>query len=691
MERRPDLVRIDDFGVARPVDRGAVQRFKGAKGTYRLLPGPPRFVLLEKHAESGEDFIKLRLGGEITAPGMLCDVVGMVASSGWRGELIVWSTIGASDSAARSIFFEGGNVLGAQSTAAGERLGEIMYKLGALDRDQVLAVTSKATPNRRFGETAVDLGLIPRQRLFELVRTQTEEIVYEALRCSEGTFWFIDGFDPSRLAYRHRVSAQALLMEGVRRMDESQYFRERIPSSAHVPAKLPSRRQPSADLVAVFRECDGRRSVSEIARTCGITEFEATHALYRLATGGFLQIESPHPTSPEGIAEIFNGAIRVILKSADEIGRGREVREHLATFASSAGIYDALFRGAGPASDGAIDPARVAGNLPPLAGDDPNASLSRWLHDYLSFALFDATTEMPRDRARKLSDELSEAIAQLAPKTGPASVYPPSSPAIPISVPPEKPAPPPRPRPPHPPPSAFAKTQIAAAPPPPVLRDELPSPPPPAQLPRLEPLPGNGAERLVPNATQIAIAHAPPHEAIPSPVFATAPVDAASDLARSRRVERRRAIRTLLLVIAILLLAGAAIASLFVFEIVRLPGSEQATEQPTPKPPKPKASSSPATTKSAPPPVEEAPSSVASPAPSPKPAPRPPSDLAATQGRILPKGPAGFRVFVDGKVAGETPGPIVVTCGLRTVKIGSHGSEQKISIPCGGEIDVYAK
>jgi len=689
VERRPDLVRIDDFGVARPVDRGSVQRFKGAKGTYRLLPSPPRFVLLERHAETGTDFLKLRLGGEISAPGMLCDVVALIATAGWRGELIVWTTINATESAARSIFFEASNILGAQSTGAGERLGEIMYKLGALDREQILAVTKKTTPDRRFGETAVDLGYLSRERLFQLVRTQAEEIVYSALRSSEGTFWFVDGFDPARLAYQHRVSAQSLLMEGVRRMDETKYFRDRIPSSAHVPIKLPVRVQPAADLLTVFNACDGQRSVAEVGRTCALPEFETTHALYRLATGGLIQIEPPRPNHPEAIVEIFNGAIRPILKGADDAGRGAQVRERLAAFASGSGIYDALFLGAGPAGDGSLEVARVARNVAPLAGDDPTSALSRSLHDYLAFALFDATTEMPKDRARKLNDEVRDRIAQLAPKSGPSSVYPPAAPHVPNSVGHDKPHPPPLP------PAAFAKTQVASPPPPPHLPALHPmTTPPPETRPSL------GIERPLPKGTQMAIAQTPQPpplqgifekeapEPVPQPMFT--PVDAASELAHSRRIERRRAVRTSLLVVAMLLLAFAGAASLVVFGVVKIPGLSfdappPPPEQPTPKSkPKAKPTATPSIAEPAP-----TPPPVASPA---KPSPPPPaSDVPATQGRLVLKAPAGFRVWVDGKVVGETPNPLVVACGPRTVKVGSHGSEQKITVPCGGEIDVYAK
>lgn len=49
---------------------------------------------------------------------------------------------------------------------------------------------------------------------------------------------------------------------------------------------------------------------------------------------------------------------------------------------------------------------------------------------------------------------------------------------------------------------------------------------------------------------------------------------------------------------------------------------------------------------------------------------------------------AGRRVFVDGHVVGQTPGAMLVKCGLRKVKVGSAGHTRKIDVPCGGSIAV---
>ena len=44
------------------------------------------------------------------------------------------------------------------------------------------------------------------------------------------------------------------------------------------------------------------------------------------------------------------------------------------------------------------------------------------------------------------------------------------------------------------------------------------------------------------------------------------------------------------------------------------------------------------------------------------------------------------RVFVDGRVAGRSPGSVGVDGGPLTVKIGHDGREQAIDVPCGGRV-----
>ena len=86
-------------------------------------------------------------------------------------------------------------------------------------------------------------------------------------------------------------------------------------------------------------------------------------------------------------------------------------------FASSIGLYDALFAGAGPKSDGTLDPARIGHNVEMLAESDPDAMLARWLYEYVAFALFDASSQLSRADEQLLSSEVSDRISLLAPKS----------------------------------------------------------------------------------------------------------------------------------------------------------------------------------------------------------------------------------------------------------------------------------
>ncbi len=422
MDAKRELVRIDDAGVVRPLGKVAIQRLRAHKGTYRLMPSPPHSLFLRDVGEDGlrdeHDGAIVRLAGEITGPGSICDIVALVAQAGWRGELVVLSAGEDGTDLTRTIFFEMGNVLGAITTAPGERIGDVMYKLGALSAEEVEMVSSQVQSHegRRFGQIAVDIGLIGSERLFNVMQKQVEEIVFATLRVSDGMFYFLDGYDESRLATRHHVSANGLLMDGVRRMDEVKYFRERIPSEEHIPVQVPGRGDVPDTLSFVFTSCDGQKSVSEVGRACGMTEFEVTQALFQLVQSGQVRIDSPKPTGAPALVAIFNDAMRDILRTAEANGGGDALREHLSSYAVSVGIYDMLFMGAGPRADGSVDDDRVSSNIVMMAGDDSLATLSGWLYEYAAFALFDASASLPKPEEQALAKRVGERIALLAPK-----------------------------------------------------------------------------------------------------------------------------------------------------------------------------------------------------------------------------------------------------------------------------------
>jgi hypothetical protein len=318
----------------------------------------------------------------------------------------------------RSVFFDQGNVVGASTNVDDERIGSVLYRFGALDaetRDRVLA---EARGGRRFGEVAIELGALTREVLYSHISKQIQDIVFATLLVADGTFFFLDGFDEGRLVSHHTLSSNALLMDGVTRMDEMRYFRQKVASAEHVPVRVTGRGDPPEDFVKVLDAVDGKRSVEEIGRITGLGEFETTRALYALVQGQQVAMHPPRVSGgPTALVNAANGALLVIFGTATAAGKAADVRSSLASFAVGAGVYDMLFRGAGPDAEGVLDADRVAQNAVIVAGGaDPDHVLKQMLHEYVSFALFSLGAALGSDAEAGATKAVQVQLGALLPQ-----------------------------------------------------------------------------------------------------------------------------------------------------------------------------------------------------------------------------------------------------------------------------------
>ena len=388
-EARSELVRVDESGVAHPIGPVASQRMRARQGAYRILPGPNHVVFMRYTGEDGEradsDGAIVRLAGEITAPGVMCDVMAMVAQTGWRGELVVMQ-----GEVSRSLYFEAGNVVGARTTEPDERLVEGLYRFGAITKEQHALLLKQVSGGARSGSAAVDLGYLTRDQVYKYLGRQISEVAYAALTVGDGTFFFLDGFDDSRLVTRHQLAASNLLMEVVTRMDEMRYFEEKIPSVDYIPQRLQARGEVPQEYRATYELVDGQRSVEEIGRLTGRGEFATTKDIYALIQSKLLSISPPRVEGGlEALVATANEVLRYVHRRADGAERGDELRSALCSFATGTGVYEMLFRGAGPSPGGTFEAEVIAANVALVShGSDPRAILGQMLHDYVGFAVF---------------------------------------------------------------------------------------------------------------------------------------------------------------------------------------------------------------------------------------------------------------------------------------------------------------
>lgn len=409
MSDRDDLLRVDVTGTVHPVGRAASQELRARAGEWHLAPSTASVLMMRRPDRPGNAV--LRVAGEVRTPGALCDIVALIAQSNWQGELV-----SIEEKRMRSLFFDNGNVIGAHTNVPEERLGETLYRFGVVTREQLeKVIASSSTSGKRFGELAIELDFVSPEELYPMMARQVEEVFYAAIHISDGMFYFFDKFDEKALGRRHNLNAGMLLMEGARRMDELKFFRERIPNENYVPVPKDTVKKVPEPLAAVYAECDGKRTIAQIGRRTGQLEFEVTKIVYQLVSGGFLTVAAPRPQGAEAIMEGFNPALIEIHSRCDQGGKGAELRDGLARFATGGGVYDPLFQGAGPLPDGTFRPDRVERNLAALAGEDPDAWLIQLMHDYIGFALFQAGSLLPRDQESKLAHNVAELLKPLRP------------------------------------------------------------------------------------------------------------------------------------------------------------------------------------------------------------------------------------------------------------------------------------
>jgi hypothetical protein len=416
-----ELVAIDGHGIAHPVGLSAGEQMRRRKERhFRLMPTPDHVIFLRYTGEDGrrdeEDGAVVRMAGEITAPGALCDVIAFVSQAGWRGELTV-----RDGEHNRSVFIEGGNAVSARSDAEDERIGRIMYRLGALDEVQHRAILDRCQQSaadsvpQKYGEIGVEMGFVTQKQVYTYLARQVDEVLLATLTVADGMYCFLDGFDENALTSRHSINLNGVLMDGVTRMDEMRYFRQRIPSADYVPERATNRGEPNKELLKVWDHIDGQMSTGELGRALGLGEFEVTKVLFQLVQSKHVTMQRPRLRGgPIEVVETANLVLREIHQEADTAGKGTILRTALASFAD--GTYEVVFQHAGPFEKGTFDVQRVVDNARMLAaGANVEKFLKELLYDYVSFALFNAGSLVRRPKDQGIGKQVEPLMSRLRP------------------------------------------------------------------------------------------------------------------------------------------------------------------------------------------------------------------------------------------------------------------------------------
>lgn len=216
------------------------------------------------------------------------------------------------------IHFDRGRIVYAGIVNRRDRLGDRLVRSGAITADALARVLAacNAQDDRDVADALLDAGIVDRESLEPLYRAQVEDAVYVLFSWTHGTFTFEADARLSPRDVLLSVSADSLLLEGARRVDEWTLIAKKIPSLDLIFEvdlnRLAQREAPlSATQERLVSLIDGTLDVNTIVERSGLGEFEVGKAIYSLITAGFAQrvgrSAARRQPSPEGrVAEHRN-------------------------------------------------------------------------------------------------------------------------------------------------------------------------------------------------------------------------------------------------------------------------------------------------------------------------------------------------------------------------------------------------
>ncbi len=372
--------------------------------------------MLSRVSSDGKPRGRVLMMGELVSRMTVVEIINLVTSANWRGELHIIGSVGR-----RILTVDQGALKHAQTDFESERLGQVLVRTGVVQRDALPSLLKQKSPDQRFGQMLVERGLLDQGTLFKQLQNQAEGIFQASLLEERGAYWFVappDDAPPPPTTVHFPI--QALLMEGVQRIDEMSLYRERIPHNRFFPFALsgapPLRSKDVESYVTenVLPRCDGTKSIDDLARESGLGEFPALKAVYQLLRGNQVQLRRGPTLDKKVVLRLvrqFNEIVRDIFVVVATYGSMDVARRSLSSWLEL-GPHAAVLGGEVDV-DGTLDAATLIARLEGTAHDDPMAQIHQALHELAAYALFTASSGLPRHEEQSLARDVNHRLKQL--------------------------------------------------------------------------------------------------------------------------------------------------------------------------------------------------------------------------------------------------------------------------------------
>jgi hypothetical protein len=193
-----------------------------------------------------------------------------------------------------SVFFRDGALVFSSSTDEQLRLGAILLRKKRLTRAECDLIDElMRREGGRFGEIAIQQGILSDPQLRDFLKVQVSEILYDAFVWSGGTFAFGEALDLPAYAVTISVDLANLIMEGARRIEEWEQCARLLPDQNIVFRVVARPNEEKITLTAdewrILFLINGQRTLEELCQAVDDDRLEVYRAVYGLLSNHLIE------------------------------------------------------------------------------------------------------------------------------------------------------------------------------------------------------------------------------------------------------------------------------------------------------------------------------------------------------------------------------------------------------------------
>ena len=312
----------------------------------------------------------------------------------------------------RTIIWKDGEIVFANSNSPEHSLGQFLLRNGKINQAQYDESKRRVTPTMRHGKVLVQMGAISPKDLWWGVKNQVLEIIYSLFTWKEGTFGFYESVEEiamERIVLS--INTSSVIMEGIRRLDETARIKEKITGLDMVFMKVPGEQPDTSALdmsdheIEVYNRIDGRLTIRELIGVSEMTEFEVTRILFQLLSARLIEVAPEEKSFRPVFLDVEDSPelLKVISTYNDMFGRLYEALQNAVGEDSAREIFmtalqqsesDDLWAGVFFDQYGRFDENMLIANISELPFERRKAVLDDGLNTLLSVQLFEVSQHL---------------------------------------------------------------------------------------------------------------------------------------------------------------------------------------------------------------------------------------------------------------------------------------------------------